>query len=962
MVSRAFELANLANGLRVDLNGNVTDIRLNTNPVDEGSNNLYFTVERARNSISVSGDLSYNSATGVITTQGLASSTTDNLSEGTTNLYFTGERVDDRVASLIQAGSGISVTYDDNGNTLTINSSGTITDVGAIENVDYIDFSLLNTVPTLHEGRVFYNNEYHALTVYNDISSTALQIGYEEWTRVYNNTGSLILKGTPVYITGAFNETPTIAPGDALTEQKSQIIGLTTHNIANNSEGVVAVRGLVSDIDTSSLLPGQRVHVGPDGTLQNAAPTFPYFPTDIGVCIISDSENGYIYVNVQEHTFEQLRVSGNTHLDGNLTVDGNLVVNGSQSIVYQNNLSISNSFVYLNTGDNIGEENTTFTGTGLNDAYFTGYYEGLTSVTYYVRIDGVGTGTGGVDTFEWSINNFATTEATGVDITGNNQELSNNIKIFFNAATGHTLGDTWSGTASPVNVDSGWVTNRNTGTSGVGYTHSGVFFDVTDNKFKFFDEYDPEPIGTIDISDPSFNLGYLQVRTLEANNLLGTLTGDVFGTASNASSLNNQSANYYLDWTNTTNKPDTEITVNLTGTVIGSGVHTFVDLANGTINVATTIPGTTDLTLNDLVVTGDLIVQGTTTTQNTSTVSSDSPLIILNQSAGSLIDLGVIGRYTTAGTDYSSGLFRDASDGIWKLFDTYTPSVSDNATINVNDASYSLATIQAAEFDGALNWNNVSNKPDLTIVVTLTGDVVGTGNNTFTDLTNGTISFTTEIPDTTELTLAGLVINGNLQVNGTTTTVNQTTLTVQDSKIFLTDGNPSDAIDSGIVLNYNNGTDQTSVLYRDATDGKLKYIVDYNPASISSTINPLDPTYSLGTIVANTFEGNVTGQVSDLSNHTLDSLGDVNLTITPLNGQSIIWDSVNSEWIAGDSFTQTDFDNSLAAASINDLSDVDTSTIAPQRGQTLIYDDNTNQWVPGSAAGGGNTLFTLLNL
>lgn len=45
---------------------------------------------------------------------------TDNLSEGSTNLYFTNERVDDRVAALFQAGTGITLTYDDAGNTLTI--------------------------------------------------------------------------------------------------------------------------------------------------------------------------------------------------------------------------------------------------------------------------------------------------------------------------------------------------------------------------------------------------------------------------------------------------------------------------------------------------------------------------------------------------------------------------------------------------------------------------------------------------------------------------------------------------------------------------------------------------------------------------------------------------------------------------------------------------------------------------
>lgn len=49
--------------------------------------------------------------------------TSDSVSEGSNNLYFTNERVDDRVGSLLTAGTGISLSYDDNANTLTITGS-----------------------------------------------------------------------------------------------------------------------------------------------------------------------------------------------------------------------------------------------------------------------------------------------------------------------------------------------------------------------------------------------------------------------------------------------------------------------------------------------------------------------------------------------------------------------------------------------------------------------------------------------------------------------------------------------------------------------------------------------------------------------------------------------------------------------------------------------------------------------
>lgn len=49
----------------------------------------------------------------------------DDVEEGTTNLYFTNERVDDRVKDLLVAGSGVSLTYDDIANTLTVAATST---------------------------------------------------------------------------------------------------------------------------------------------------------------------------------------------------------------------------------------------------------------------------------------------------------------------------------------------------------------------------------------------------------------------------------------------------------------------------------------------------------------------------------------------------------------------------------------------------------------------------------------------------------------------------------------------------------------------------------------------------------------------------------------------------------------------------------------------------------------------
>jgi len=69
----------------------------NSDEITEGSTNLYFTQCRARQSISVSGSLSYNASTGVISYTEPAD--TDSISEGSTNLYYTDARVGNYLTS-----------------------------------------------------------------------------------------------------------------------------------------------------------------------------------------------------------------------------------------------------------------------------------------------------------------------------------------------------------------------------------------------------------------------------------------------------------------------------------------------------------------------------------------------------------------------------------------------------------------------------------------------------------------------------------------------------------------------------------------------------------------------------------------------------------------------------------------------------------------------------------------------
>jgi len=90
----------IADGFTGPVTGTVSSIANHTTAdLTEGAD-LYFTDGRARAAISVSGDISYNSSTGVITTTGLASSDTGDLAEGS-NLYYTNARADARITNAL---------------------------------------------------------------------------------------------------------------------------------------------------------------------------------------------------------------------------------------------------------------------------------------------------------------------------------------------------------------------------------------------------------------------------------------------------------------------------------------------------------------------------------------------------------------------------------------------------------------------------------------------------------------------------------------------------------------------------------------------------------------------------------------------------------------------------------------------------------------------------------------------
>jgi len=408
---------------------------------------------------------------------------------------------------------------------------------GDSASISQIDFSTLYAEHINYkEGSVWYDNVHKTLNFWGDDSNVVHEIGIEEHQRVYNNTGSPIPKGAPLYFSGNYNPggdlaVPTVGLADATDVNAYNAQGLAAGEILDNSYGYCIVSGQIDEVNTSTLNAGDNFFVGlTPGAVQNASPVYPNFPMCLGWVVKSDSAEGILLVNQQNHSVNSFRVQGDTHIGADLRVDGNLLVIGSQTVASTANVSIGGNIQYLNAGDTIGAANTTFVGSGLNDAEFTGHYNGdSNSKSFFVKIDSAGP----TDTFEWGFDSAVGTEATNILITGEDQLLDSNygIRINFGAVTGHTLGDKWTGTASATDIDTGFFSNRNEGEAGDGYTHIGFFFDVSDDKWRLVSKYDSEPEAPINVNSPTYQTG-----TLVAN-IEGSVTGGITGNAGTATAL-----------------------------------------------------------------------------------------------------------------------------------------------------------------------------------------------------------------------------------------------------------------------------------------------------------------------------------------------------------------------------------------------------------------------------------------
>lgn len=152
----------------------------------------------------------------------------------------------------------------------------------------------------------------------------------------------------------------------------------------------------------------------------------------------------------------------------------------------------------------------------------------------------------------------------------------------------------------------------------------------------------------------------------------------------------NQAANAYANATSYADAKAANAYANVFNGGTFSGVTTFTSNVTGN-NV--TLHGS-------LQIDGDLIVSGNTVTMNVSSLAVEDNMIYLND--GSAIanpDIGIAGNYND-GTYRHAGIFRDATDGVWKFFHQYEPEPDASPYIDTSNNTFALANIQGNYFIG----------------------------------------------------------------------------------------------------------------------------------------------------------------------------------------------------------------------------------------------------------------------
>ena len=237
--------------------------------------------------------------------------------------------------------------------------------------------------------------------------------------------------------------------------------------------------------------------------------------------------------------------------------------------------------------------------------------------------------------------------------------------------------------------------------------------------------------------------------------------------------------------------------------------------------------------------------------------------------------------YTTgrADADFDTRLATKTTDDIVTEGSTNLWYTNTRAT----DAAHAAVSATDAGGDGSLSYNSGTG------VFTYTGPSASETRAHFSagtgiTLVNGEIALGQAAGTTDDVTFASVtttgnvVVGGNLQVNGTTVTINSETISISDNMLYLNSEESDGSVVADIDLGWAGAVnDQGSYyhvgMFRDATDETFKVYHQYTPEPDASVqIDTSHASFALAPFAASTLTGQYLGFDSDVATLTTDDL------------------------------------------------------------------------------------------
>jgi hypothetical protein len=185
--------------------------------------------------------------------------------------------------------------------------SGTNTDItsmtgitGGISSPNFVQFDT-TAAESSAVGKLFWDDGDGVLSNGLKGGNVTLQIGTQEFARVYNDSGTTLTKGQAVYISGAQGNRVAVKLARADVEATSfGTIGLVAETMTNGAEGFIIVSGALYKLDTLGLVAGATVYLSPitAGALTTTKPQAPQQLVVVGWVERVHATVGSIYVKV----------------------------------------------------------------------------------------------------------------------------------------------------------------------------------------------------------------------------------------------------------------------------------------------------------------------------------------------------------------------------------------------------------------------------------------------------------------------------------------------------------------------------------------------------------------------------------------------------------------------------------------------------------------------------------------